>query len=93
MPTVEIAKPADEPLGEWFEILRGWLDRHGCGSVSFARVGQGEDGPVYRLAFADAALAAKFSRTFAVYLTETRQTQADNASDFPSADAMGDAPA
>ncbi len=70
MPMVEIEKPADEPLGGWFEALRGWLDRNGCSGMAFARVGQGSDRLVYRLAFADAALAEKFSHTFAVYLTD-----------------------
>jgi hypothetical protein len=71
---VEIEKPADEPLGTWFETLRGWLDRHGCGGVSFARVGRDGDPPIYRLAFGDAILAEKFSRTFAAYLTGPPQT-------------------
>jgi hypothetical protein len=86
MPMVEIEKPADEPLGAWFETLRGWLDRHGCGSVTFARVGQDGDPPIYRLAFADSALAAKFSRTFAAYLPDARGAAADDGPEFILAD-------
>ncbi|HEY1798439.1 MAG TPA: hypothetical protein VGG57_20165 [Stellaceae bacterium] len=67
MSMIEIEKPGEEPLGTWFETLRGWLDRNGCGGVAFARVGENGDRPVYRVAFADRALAEKFSRTFAVY--------------------------
>jgi hypothetical protein len=91
MPMVEIEKPADEPLGAWFETLRGWLDRNGCGGVSFARVGRGGDRPVYRLAFADAALAGKFSRTFAVYLTETPDDVSDDTPEFLDRGALGNA--
>jgi hypothetical protein len=82
MPIVEIEKPADEPLGLWFETLRGWLDRNGCGGVTFARVGQGDDRRVYRLAFRDGAVAEKFSRTFAIYLTGTFEPAADDDPEF-----------
>lgn len=87
MPMVEIEKPADEPLGTWFETLRGWLDRNGCGSVTFARIGQDGDPPIYRLAFADGAHAAKFSRTFAAYVAPVPEAAADDGTDFVLANA------
>jgi len=93
MPMVEIVKPADKPLGDWFETLRGWLDRNGCGSVTFARVGQGGDRPVYRLAFGDRALAGKFSRTFATYLTGTPEAADDEPPEFVALDGLAEVPA
>jgi hypothetical protein len=93
MPMVEIEKPADEPLGDWFEALRGWLDRNGCAGMTFARVGQGSERLVYRLAFGDAALAEKFSHTFAVYLTEKSETLSDDIPKFIAVDGPGNAPA
>lgn len=87
MPFIEIEKPSDEPLGEWFERLRGWLDRNGCAGVSFARIGQEGDPPIYRLAFADAAVATKFSRTFAAYLATTPDAASDGGPEFLVADA------
>jgi hypothetical protein len=92
MPMVEIEKPADEPLGIWFETLRGWLDRNGCNGVTFARVGQG-DRPVYRLALENGALAEKFSRTFAAYLTGMPDFQRDNVPEFVARDTLGGATA
>lgn len=89
MRMIEIAKPADEPLGYWFETLRGWLDRNGCASVSFARIGQDSERPVYRLAFADAALAEKFSRTFASYVTTVDEAEEDEPPEFE----LGEVPA
>lgn len=86
MPMVEIEKPVDEPLGDWFEALRGWLDRNGCRGVTFARVGRG-DRPIYRLAFDSGALAEKFSRTFPTCL---RQPAGDSP-EFVATDTLGDA--
>ena len=93
MPMVEIVKPANEALGDWFEALRGWLDRNGCGDVTFARVEHGRDRQVYRLAFRDAALSEKFSRTFAMYLNGTAEAEPDGASGFVAPGELGAAPA
>lgn len=91
MPMVEIEKPADEPLGTWFEALRGWLDRNGCGGVGFVRVGQGGDRPIYRLAFENEAAAAEFCRTFPLYLTGTPRLAPTEIPEFVVADTLGDA--
>jgi hypothetical protein len=93
MLTVEIEKPADQPLGAWFEALRDWLDCNDCSGVSFTRVARGGDRPIYRLAFADAALADKFSGTFAVYLTAAPDDISDGMPEFFDAGALGNAPA
>lgn len=94
MPMIEIEKPADEPLGAWFEALRGWLDHNGRGSVTFARVGKRGDRSVYRLAFADVSLAEKFSHTFAAYLTAAApEIEADEAPEFVTLDTLGEATA
>jgi hypothetical protein len=68
MPTVEIEKPPGEPLDEWFETLRTWLDRHGGAGVTFAHVGDRSDRVVYRLAVGSGAIAEKFSENFPAYV-------------------------
>jgi hypothetical protein len=91
MPMVEIEKPADEELGTWFEALRGWLDRNGSGGVTFVRVGQGGDRPIYRLVFENDAAAEKFSHTFPAYLVGTPRAASAETPEFVAADTLGDA--
>lgn len=87
---VEIEKPADEPLGDWFEALRDWLDRNGGSGVSFARVGQGSDRLVYRLVFGDSVAAERFSRTFPAYVAGTSPATPVEIPELVAVDVLGD---
>jgi hypothetical protein len=70
---VEIEKPANISLSEWFSELRDWLDANHCTPSVFSRSGRRIDGLIYRISFDNAALAHRFSLRFKSYLPVVRR--------------------
>lgn len=67
MPIVQLEKPADRSLSEWFSELRSWLDLHRCEARGFTLAGRRLDRKVYVISFKDAGKARQFSQNFAQY--------------------------
>ncbi|HVH80473.1 MAG TPA: hypothetical protein VM782_13845 [Stellaceae bacterium] len=70
---VEIEKPENEKLSEWFSELRSWLDANRCSPSIFMRVGRRIDRLIYRISFNDAVRAHQFSVEFARYAPIVRR--------------------
>jgi transposase len=70
---VEIEKPANISLSEWFSELRDWLDANHCTPSVFSPSGRRIDGLIYRISFDNAALAHRFSLRFKRYLPVVRR--------------------
>jgi hypothetical protein len=73
---VEIEKPENETLANWFSQLRDWLDANRCAPSIFARAGRRIDRLIYRISFDDAARAHRFAREFARYSPTIRRAAA-----------------
>jgi hypothetical protein len=67
MPVVQLEKPADRPLAEWFAELRSWFDLHRCETQGFSLVGRRLDRQIYLISFESALQARRFSLSFAHY--------------------------
>jgi hypothetical protein len=76
MPVVQLEKPANQPLGEWFSELRSWLDLHRCETRGFTLSGRRLDRQIYLISFIDAAQAQEFSRKFSHYDPVVREATA-----------------
>ncbi len=73
MLVVQVEKPENEPLGNWFSEIRTWLDTNNCEPSTFVRTGRRLDRLIYRISFADPAKARQFARRFARYAPLTRR--------------------
>jgi hypothetical protein len=60
MTLVQVVKPEDTKLADWFAELRLWFDSNDCNPVLFT-----EEGGCFNIKFADDAHAQLFSSTFA----------------------------
>ena len=67
MTVVQIEKPEDATLAEWFAELRLWFDNHDCSPLSFANAGTIMNRDRFDIKFADAAQAHLFTSSFAKY--------------------------
>jgi hypothetical protein len=79
MITVQVERPGDTKLADWFAELRLWFDDNDCSPMLFTEVGRR-----YNIKFADDAQARLFASTFAKYgavnrvpLAEPREVQED----------------
>jgi hypothetical protein len=85
MLVVQIEKPENETLSEWFSELRSWFDRNGCQPSGFVRSGRRIDRAIYQLSFDDPAVARLFSAKFARYASVLRRATLSERSDFVTA--------
>jgi len=67
MMVLEIEKPANMTLAEWFNELRSWFDEHNCQPISFLLSGRVIDKVVFDATFAQNTKALLFTSKFAKY--------------------------
>jgi len=72
---VEIEKPTNMTLAEWFNELRSWFDEHNCQPTSFLPSGRVIDKVVFDATFAQntQAQALLFASKFARYAPAMRR--------------------
>jgi hypothetical protein len=73
MMVVEIEKPANMALAEWFNELRSWFDEHNCEPTSFLPSGRVIDKVVFDATFAQNTQALLFASKFARYAPAIRR--------------------
>lgn len=74
MLVVQIEKPANMTLAQWFSELRLWLDQHSCEDTSFSQSGRIIDKLIFNLTFHDHAKARLFAANFTRYSPSIRDT-------------------
>jgi hypothetical protein len=62
MTTVQVERPEDTKLADWFAELRLWFDNNDCNPILFTEVGGR-----FNIKFAEDAHAQLFAATFAKY--------------------------
>jgi len=67
MTVVQIEKPEDTNLGDWFAELRSWFDVNNCSPLLFAKAGTVMDRDRFNIKFAEDAQAHLFAASFAEY--------------------------
>jgi hypothetical protein len=67
MTTVQVERPEDTKLADWFAELRLWFDSNDCNPILFTEVGGR-----FNIKFAEGAYAQLFATTFAKYGTSIR---------------------
>jgi hypothetical protein len=73
MTTVQVERPEDRKLADWFAELRLWFDNNDCNPILFTEVGGR-----FNIKFADDAHARQFATTFAKYGPSIRQPIAES---------------
>ena len=72
MTTVQVERPEDTKLADWFAELRLWFDDNDCNPILFTEVGGR-----FNIKFADDAHAQLFATTFAKYVPSIRHPIAE----------------
>jgi hypothetical protein len=67
MTVVQIEKPEDTKLADWFAELRLWFDNNDCNSILSTEVERVKNGPGFNIKFADDVQARLFASTSAKY--------------------------
>ena len=67
MTVVQIEKPEDAKLADWFAELRSWFDENDCSPILFSEAGREMNKSRFNIKFADDAQARLFVSTFARY--------------------------
>jgi len=67
MTVVQIEKPEDANLADWFAELRSWFDVNDCSPLLFANAGTATNRDRFNIKFADDAQAHLFTSSFAKY--------------------------
>jgi hypothetical protein len=74
MTTVQVERPDDTKLADWFAELRLWFDNNDCNPILFTEVGGR-----FNIQFADYAHAQLFASSFAKYGPSIRRPIAEPA--------------
>jgi hypothetical protein len=74
MTTVQVERPEDTKLADWFAELRLWFDNHDCNPILFTEVAG-----LFNIKFAEDADAQLFATTFAKYSPSIRRPIAEPA--------------
>jgi hypothetical protein len=74
MTTVQVERPEDTKLADWFAELRSWFDDNDCSPILFTEVAGR-----FNIKFADDAHAQLFATTFAKYSPSIRRPIAESA--------------
>jgi hypothetical protein len=72
MTTVQVERPDDTKLADWFAELRLWFDNNDCNPILFTEVGGR-----FNIQFADYAYAQLFASSFAKYGPSIRRPIAE----------------
>ena len=67
MTVVQIEKPEDAKLADWFAELRSWFDNNDCSPILFSEASKEMSRPRFNIKFADDVQARLFVSTFARY--------------------------
>ena len=67
MTVVQIEKPEDTKLADWFAELRLWFDNNDCNPILFTEVEGVKNRSGFNIKFADDVQARLFASTFAKY--------------------------
>jgi hypothetical protein len=67
MTVVQIEKPEDTKLADWFAELRLWFDNNDCNPILFTEVGEVKNRSGFNIKFADDVQARLFASNFAKY--------------------------
>jgi hypothetical protein len=67
MTVVQIEKPEDTKLADWFAELRLWFDKNDCSPILFSETGRVMNRSRFNIKFSDDAQARLFVSTFAKY--------------------------
>ena len=67
MTVVQIEKPENANLADWFAELRSWFDVNDCSPLLFAKAGTVMNRDRFNIKFADEGQAQLFSSSFAKY--------------------------
>ncbi|HYM73083.1 MAG TPA: hypothetical protein VET89_08885 [Stellaceae bacterium] len=73
MRVVQVEKPENATLADWFSELRAWFDENHCEPWGFTRSGRRIDRLIYLVSFHDELKARQFSATFAKYAPTMRR--------------------
>jgi hypothetical protein len=74
MTTVQVERPEDTKLADWFAELRLWFDNHDCSPILFTEVAGR-----FNIKFAEDAHAQLFANTFVKYSSSIRRPIAEPA--------------
>ena len=72
MMVVEVEKPADITLADWFAELRLWFDHNDCHPTIFNQAAQVIDGLAFDITFGNDADAQLFACRFSHYAAKIR---------------------
>jgi hypothetical protein len=67
MTTVQVERPENTKLADWFAELRLWFDNNDCSPMLFTVAGRVMNRERFNIKFADDAQARLFASTFAHY--------------------------
>ena len=67
MTTVQVERPEDTKLADWFAELRLWFDNNDCNPILFTEVEGVKNRSGFNIKFADDVQAHLFASTFAKY--------------------------
>ena len=73
MTVVQIEKPENANLADWFAELRSWFDVNDCSPLLFAKAGTELNRDRFNIKFADDAQAHLFTSSFAKYCSSIRR--------------------
>ena len=81
MTVVQIEKPEDVKLADWFAELRSWFDVSNCSPLLFAKARTVMDRDRFNIKFADDAQAHLFTASFATSIRSIgrEQTEAEDS--------------
>jgi hypothetical protein len=79
MTTVQVERPEDIKLSDWFAELRLWFDNHDCSPARFVEAGRAmdRDRERFNLTFADEVHAQSFVSAFSKYGASIRRPISD----------------
>lgn len=89
MTVVQIEKPEDANLADWFAELRSWFDVNDCSPLLFAKAGTAMNRDRFNIKFADDVQAHLFTSSFAKYGPSIRSIGGDQTVVQPSSDLTG----
>jgi hypothetical protein len=101
MTVVQIERPEDIKLADWFAELRLWFDNNDCSPVRFTEAGRVTNRECFNIKFADEVHAQLFASTFAKYgpsirrVTGTKPNEVNGGPEptgLPAAQAIGETP-
>ena len=81
MTVVQIQKPENTQLADWFAELRCWFDNNDCSPILFTETGRVMNKVQFSVKFADQAHARLFASAFSNYAPSIRQLISENRSE------------